>query len=407
MNINRAIFAFLAGLALSVAAGTSYAHGNYEVWAVDQSDSLDDTPIGGVLYVLSGSDEDFLKGEARLTHKIDLQKAATAAGFSGGSKPHMTLFNTGATHMIIGHAASGHAYAVDAETKAVVDVVTPGKNSHAVIPAPNNKFIIVADIKGKTVHKVLTNYDGGKGNIFGAVTSMGVNGKPICPIIAADSKYAYVTLAGGGLDIVDLGEMRIVHSYSKEEIGPKGCGGIQKGNVVFVNSGNPDPQDVDFVYAFNHAQLPSKPDVYAVPQSGNDSHGMLLAGNYLWVGNRASNTINVHNVRKNPFDAGTDPADRVPLVSVIDLKGTKLGDSAPDLVDISSSGRVVFIAQRGPNPISANNANFNNARGDSPGVGVVKVIGTGKRGVPSAHYSLSHVVGGVEKADIHALRVRK
>ena len=147
--------------------------------------------------------------------------------------------------------------------------------------------------------------------------------------------------------------------------------------------------------------------MYAIPQSGNDSHGMLLAGNYLWVGNRASNTINVHNVRKNPFDAGTDPADRVPLVSVIDLKGTKLGDTAPDLIDISSSGRVVFIAQRGPKPISANNASFNNARGDSPGVGVVKVIGTGKRGVPSAHYSLSHVVGGVEIADIHALRVRK
>ncbi len=404
----RSITTLAAGFVLMGVMTCTYAAvGAYEVWAVDQSDSLDGTPLGGVLYVFHGTDSDFLQGKAKRTHAVNLRADAMAAGFAGGSKPHMTLFNKGATHMIIGHASTGHVYAIDAESKGVVDVVAPGGNSHAAIPAPNNAFVVVADIPGKTIYKVSTNYQGGKGNIFGAVRSLGVNGKPICPVVTADSKYAYITLAAGGLDIVDLEQMRVIHSYDGKEIGPKGCGGIQKGDVMFINSGNPDPKHVDFVYAFNNAQLPNKPDLYTVPQGGNDSHGMVLVGRYLWAGNRASNTFNVHDVSTSPFDAAADPADRLRLVHAIDLRGGKLGDPAPDLVDISPSGKVVFLAQRGPKPISANNKTFNNAKGSAPGIGVVEVRAGGRDGRARAHYSLSHVVGGVEIADIHALRVRR
>ena len=405
-NAMKRIISLAAGLLLLAGAGLAYSQDTYEVWAVDQSDSMDGTATGGVLYVFRGTDEDYLQGKATRTHQIDLLPAAVAGGFEGGLKPHMTLFSTGATHMLIGHASSGHVYAVDAETKEIVDVVTPGGNSHAAIPAPNNQFMLVADIPGKTIYKVATDYQAGKGNIFGAIQSLEVNGKPICPIITADSRFGYITLAAGGLDIVDLERMTVAHSYTDKEIGPNGCGGIQRGDVMFVNSGNADPAVVDFIYAFDNAKLPGKPDLYAVPQSGNDSHALVMVGNYLWGFNRASNTVNVHDVSKSPF-ANADPADRMRMVHAIDLQGRTLKDAAPDLADMSPSGKVVFIAQRGPRPLSANDKAFDNAKGNAPGVGVIEVTQGGRGGRARAHYSLSHVVGGADIADIHALRVRK
>ena len=403
----KRIISLTAGLLLLAGAGLAQSQETYEVWAVDQSDSLDGTATGGVLYVFSGTDEDYLQGKASRTHQVNLKPAAEAAGFEGGLKPHMTLFNSGATHMLIGHASSGHVYAVDADSKEIVDVAAPGGNSHAAIPAPNNQFVLVADIPGKTIYKVATDYAAGKGNIFGATQSLEVNGKPICPIITADSSYGYITLSEGGLDIVDLGSMTIAHSYSQNEIGPNGCGGIQKDDIMFVNSGNPDPATVDYIYAFDNAKLPGKPQLYTVPQAGNDSHALVLVGNYLWGFNRASNTVNVHDVSRSPFAGNADPADRLRMVHAIDLQGRILKDAAPDLADISPSGKVVFIAQRGPKPISANNKDFDNAKGNAPGVGVIEVTSGGRGGRARAHYSLSHIVGGTDVADIHALRVRK
>lgn len=432
----------LVGAVTMTASSLVQASGRYEVWAIDQSADSDGDANAGILHVFEGSDAQYIIGKAKKTHQIDLQDAALAAGFDAGIKPHMTLFNTGATHMLVGHASNGVVYAIDADTKEVVDsydldddlTSTSGK-SHAATPAPNNEFMVISDTDvADVIVRVETDYAGGTGNIFGDATVIPVSGNSICGIITNDSNYGYVTIASGGLDIVDFRpgsstENQVIYHYTADpslkanagdtitvgEVGANGCGGFQVGDVVYINSGNPNPQHQDMVYAFDNAALPgNKPDIVKIPQNGNDTHGMSAPGNgnYLWACNRGSNTCNVLDVSVSPFDPSADPSDPNRISEVIDLEvGGILGDAAPDLTDTSPSGQLVFIAQRGPTPISANDANFNNAKGDSPGVGVVISIGGGSDGFPIQHYPLDNFVGvggvNVNVADIHSLRVRK
>ncbi len=432
-------------LALSLAQAGG--HVPYEVWAIEQAHEHDegeevatleeDPEVGGTVYIFTGKDAKFAIGDAAEA-SFGLLEAAEDAGFEHGEKPHMGLFNTGASHFIIGHASSGHVTAIEADTRAVVDVIAPGGNSHAAIPSPDNTFVLVADIGGRAVHKIATDYSGGP--VFGTVTTLNLldtgvdsaigtpgDARPICPVVTDDSAYAYITLAGGGLAIIDTSDMTVVHTYSADpsltadhpdpgvatiagEIGANGCGGIQVGDVMYINSGNPNPEHSDMVYAMNNAQAGTvdDPEIYRMPQGGNDSHGMLVAGHYMWSCNRGSNTCNVHDVSLSPFDEDADPADRQRIVNTVDLQGDVLGDPAPDLIDISPSGRLMFIAQRGPKPVSANNPGFRNAVGDSPGVGVVRITGNGKKGRPVAHYPISSINDeGEEVADVHSVRVRK
>jgi hypothetical protein len=83
------------------------------------------------------------------------------------------------------------------------------------------------------------------------------------------------------------------------------------------------------------------------------------------------------------------------------------GDPAPDIMGIAPNGSHVFIALRGPNPLTANVPGINNAVGGTPGVGVVRVERGGQRGVLQAVAPISHVVNGVERADPHGLAVRR
>lgn len=93
------------------------------------------------------------------------------------------------------------------------------------------------------------------------------------------------------------------------------------------------------------------------------------------------------------------------VVNQFSLVGPVSDDPAPDLMDISPSGNRVFISLRGPNPLTGNNPAFNNAVGSTPGVGIIRVEQGGRRGVFFARVPISHVVGGVERADPHGLRV--
>ena len=294
-------FLIVGGLGLTSANDSEADDSDYEVWAIDQSDSLDGTPLGGNLYVLSGTDDIFKDGEAEIEH-FDLKTLAVAGcnsvSFSGGLKPHMTLWNTGETHLLVGHASSGHVYAIEGDSRTVVDEVLPGGNSHAAIPAPDNTIVLVADIGAQTVHRVDSDYSGGCGGIFGAVSSLDLavdvpaavgatSAKPICPIIEASSTYAYITLSAGGLAIIDITTtpMTVLHTYTTSEIGPNGCGGIQIGDTVYINSGNADPEQGDFLYAFDNAALLGDPTVRppfkTIPLVGNDTHGPLQTGDHV------------------------------------------------------------------------------------------------------------------------------
>jgi len=422
----------------------AHAHNSqYEVWAIDQAFDSDTNTDAGMLYIYEGTDKKFRgkHGGPHLIHSSVMADNAETGGWDVGKKPHMIRFAGNGSHMIIGHASNGVIYLIDAESKVIVDtydirtdVSLPGGTfdgvgkTHAVIPSPDNTFVIIADTGVvPSIIKVALDLDGscagtggtpGKhryfncdaGSASAAIEIPHSPGNSICPVITDDSQYAYVTLAGGGLDIVDLTSNAVIYSYTADnamtaamglttrgEIGPNGCGGIQHGNTIYINSGNPDPEDTDAIYVFDNSALPySKPDFTRIPLSGNDNHGMLFAGHFVWACNRGDNTCNVIDIATNR------------VVNVIDLEEKdKLGDAAPDLIDLSPSGKVAFIAQRGPVPVSANNPDFDNARGDNPGVGVLAVRKRGKNGVIKNHLPITNYINGTNFADVHAIRVRK
>jgi hypothetical protein len=173
----------------------------------------------------------------------------------------------------------------------------------------------------------------------------------------------------------------IVAEYDNAAVHPNGCGGMQTGtstaSKVYINSGafpgNPFEADL---YSFPLSGFPVPPTfnppntlasilVFSFDTEGHDSHGMLLNrkrhGRYLWVADRAANTIEVVDTRHDTH------------VHTFSLVNALSADPAPDLLDISPNGTHAFIALRGPCPLTANVAGVNNAVGATPGVGVVKV----------------------------------
>lgn len=65
----------------------------------------------------------------------------------------------------------------------------------------------------------------------------------------------------------------------------------------------------------------------------------------------------------------------------------------------------MFVAFRGPTPLSGDP---HNAKGSTPGLAILEVLDGGRNGRLLALVRLTNVGGdGVERADPHALRVRR
>lgn len=202
--------------------------------------------------------------------------------------------------------------------------------------------------------------------------------------------------------------MAIVAEYDRATVHPNGCGGVEAAGKMYVNSGGgtlANPLEAD-LYAFptagfstspNPPNQPAPTQVFSHDDRGFvDSHGAALAGSgrYLWVADRAANRIVV-------VDTATGR-----VVREIPLAGPVSADPAPDLLDVSPSGNRVYASLRGPNPLTANAPGVDNAVGATPGVGVIRVKRGGADGTLQSVARVSTVVDGVERADIHALRVR-
>jgi hypothetical protein len=67
----------------------------------------------------------------------------------------------------------------------------------------------------------------------------------------------------------------------------------------------------------------------------------------------------------------------------------------------------VFVTLRGPNPLTGNVLPVNNAVGSAPGLGVLRVTGHGRGGVPEVFLPITRLVAGIERADPHAIAVRR
>ena len=403
---------------------------NHEVWIIDQSNTKDDDgngtlDSGGTLYIYQG--DDLMGNEAAFAvpEVFDLGDAARGLCLAQTGttpvRPHMFFFNPAGTHAVIAFVTSGHVLFMDTETRAPVKCIDVGVQAHAAVPANDQTFIVVANQNGRLLQRINTNYSTNTFTLDNAAqidlatctTPSGApcqdpilrpSNRPICPVIDETDNFTFVTLAGGGLFVVNskTTPMSIIGEYDKDVVHPEGCGGVQANGRMYINSGGALESDL---YAFplsgytsaNPPNHPAPSLVFTRDGTNSDSHGATKTkqDRYLWVVERFGNNLTVVDTETNS------------IVNWFSLIGAVSTDPAPDLMDISPNGNRVYISLRGPNPLTGNNAAFNNAVGNSPGLGILRVEEGGKAGTFVARAPISHIVNGVERADPHGLKVLK
>ncbi len=414
MNLNRGLkklclhfqFIFL-GLALGFSPAQAY-----EVWLTDQSDTAEKS--GGYLYVFDGENLTYDLGQAKPTHKIDLSgEINTFCKKETGKavrRPHMVFFSKDQKYAVLSFL-TGQVLFMDAASKAPIGCVLVGKNVHAAWPTPDQKMVIAANIKEKTFVRIWTDYSSKKFSfdqhqdvihLKTMETGERPDNAPICPITENTSTYAFVTLRGGGLLVVNVKEtpMKVVASLNDNQIHPGGCGGIQIGDTMYVNSGGGwpvAPLSYD-VYAIDMSGLPKSVSAKLVSTRDTrfaDSHGMVGVGQFLWVVDRAGNNIEI-------IDSITNLT-----VGLVKLAGSDSKDPAPDLIGVSPDNSYVFTNMRGIHPLTGNNKGVNNAKGSTPGIMVITVTKDGRNGEVLGIVKVSNFKDGKETADPHGIAVRR
>lgn len=436
-----------AGPLFLQAARETQGKGGFEVWIADQSDTrpaIGGQPgFGGQLLIYEGSD---LMGQdaSDATPIVRLDLGAATADLCRAStgrnpvRPHMILFNNEHTHAVLSFVASGHVVIFDAEARKPLACfettvgTTKTRQAHAAYPAPDGSYILVANQNGKRLERIDTNY---ATNTFvpnpaatlDLMTCTTPNGQPcehpdlrpinwpICPLVDSSSRYGFVTLRGGGLFVVDARAtpMTIVGEYDKATVKGNGCGGVEVAGNIYINSGG-SPVNVSSgdphhpaLYGF---------DVYRFPLTGysasnaantpapallfskggmSDSHGLTQTNHdrYLWVMDRHDNVAEILDVA-----SGTK-------VNTVNLSGALSHDPAPDLIDHAPAGNRLFVALRGPVPLSGDP---HNATGSTPGLGIIQVTQAGQSGNLIAVVPMTNANQQPGQApDAHGLRVRR
>jgi hypothetical protein len=221
---------------LAVAASAAQA---YEVWITDQSDTGKES--GGFLHIYDGAKLAANPVSAKPLQTIDLSgeinKFCEDATKKAVRRPHMLFFNAAQDHVILSFL-SGHVLFMDAATKKPEACLSMGKNAHAAWPTPDQKIAITANIAEKKFIRIWTDYathkysfDPEKDVLNLAALEGGErpDTSPICPITESSSHYAFVTLRGGGLLVLDVTAtpLKVVATLDNNQIHPAGCGGIQ------------------------------------------------------------------------------------------------------------------------------------------------------------------------------------
>ncbi|HEX4816551.1 MAG TPA: hypothetical protein VFV66_27735 [Nonomuraea sp.] len=386
-----ALLSLVVALAATPLVTFAQTSPSYEVWIVDQADANMD---GARVHIFSKASV----GGAAWDNQREvllLQPGAMGVGDGPGVRPHMLFFNNAQTHGILAYVASGHVQVIRASDRKIVASIDVGEQAHGAIPAPNDSYILVANQNGKKLARIKADFareqftweqnaDLDLKTIEGPDRP---DNAPICPVLfAGNTSKAYVTLRGGGLAIVDTAAtpMKVLKTYTKDEIAPAGCGGAVVGDKMYVNSGTASSGHL-YVFDLKTDNLVKSTNL---TETGTDNHGVLPVGggNYLWAANRG----NGDNVVV--FDTRTD---------------TQVGQfagfgQAPDLMDVSPDGTRVFMSLRGPNNLTGGPP----AKGVTPGLAVIDVRDGGRSGQHAFFVPLGPQ-GERAPADPHAIAVRR
>jgi DNA-binding beta-propeller fold protein YncE len=420
--------------ALALVALPAAAETPYEVWAVDQSNSSGKA-FGGTIYIYDGKAlERGHRAALAQPQRVDLSLDASTLCFARTGvnpvRPHMIAMNPSQTHAVISFVSTGHVLIMDAGTRAPIACIRTSvgaggaRQVHFAIPSPDESYIAVANQNGKLFERIDTDYSTNTFalnplatvNLLTCTTPNGLpceavslrpDNAPICPIIESTSRYVFVTLRGGGLFVMDAktNPMQIVAEYDIDTVHPNGCLGVQVGDKMYVDSGGGTATHLfgADVYAFpvtgfsplNPPNVPAPKVVLSDMSEDADAHGATLTKHqrYLWVANRGQNFIWA-------IDTRTDE-----VANEIQLEGQVSDDPTPDLLATSPNGSHIFMSLRGPVPLTADP---HVSTGSTPGVGVIKVQRNGRGGTFEALAPVSNIdSGGVERADVHALTIRR
>ena len=231
------------------ATGLSTSTEAYEVWMTDQSDTAKES--GGFIYIYDGAtlaaNPTAAKPTATIDVGSDINKFCEEATKKAVRRPHMLFFTKDQSHVIISFL-SGQVLFMDAATRKPEACLSMGKNVHAAWPTPDQKMAIAANTAEKKFIRIWTDYAAHKFsfdpekdvlNLTAFESGERPDASPICPITESSSQYAFVTLRGGGLLVVDVTvtPMKVLAMLDNNQIHPAGCGGIQIDDTMYINSG--------------------------------------------------------------------------------------------------------------------------------------------------------------------------
>jgi hypothetical protein len=413
------------------------ASAGHEVWLVDQSNtavSAAGAPYGGRLHVYDGQ---ALRAAADAAPVAVVELGEETADLcleqTGALpvRPHMVSFAAEDSHAVLAFVVSGHTVVLDAvERRPLACFRTEAgaggaRQAHAAIPTPDDRYVIVANQNGKKLERIRTDYAAGVFeqepeatiDLTAGSTPNGVplqtpgdplvrpDNAPICPFVPSTGFPAYVSLRGGGLLTVDpyATPMTVVGEWPATEVARDGCGFTESNGWVYGNGGsNPTNLGGWFHYRlpvgdrddYSAQNPPSTPAIQVVERDTSgprDAHGVATVNGYVWGFDRAAHVVQVWRGR-----------DAAP-VGTTDLRTAASQAPAPDIADVSPDGRAVYVATRGPNPLSGAHA----ATGDAPGLLVLEAAKDGREPVVRSLVRVSNVVDGVERADPHGLAVRR
>ena len=367
----------------SASAGSSQS--SFEVWAVDQAGTSDGptADFGGLIYIWDGAAISENASEAT-PEIIDLVVAASEAGCIAPKKPHMVLANDNrlhnsfipipkASHIILANVGSGDTFFINIKSRTIVGCVnTIGgfngaggtANTHAATASADNSMVIVANIgaKGESgyLHKIQTDYTNDKYSFVETLAldqfsnDLGTSvARPICHEFTVDSKFAYVTMAGGGLLVVDAGSadgttpMTIAKVYDKDTVPGIGCGVARLPDDKIMTNGESGAKGGDdFLYTFDASNADDGvfPDPVQIELPGEDTHGAITCTDqdgdlFAITSMRVSNDVNFIDLQTNE------------VVATQSMATPFSPDPKPDVADIV--GNKMFIALRGHKPLTA------------------------------------------------------
>lgn len=139
----------------------------------------------------------------------------------------MVVFNSTDTHAALAFVASGHVVFFDARTRTPLECLRmdPGagaaRQAHAAWPTVDDRYVLVANQNGKRFERIRTHYasntfvyePASAVDLAGGTTPNGnlrqdpqlrPDTAPICPFVPSDNGFAFTSLRGGGLFVIDF-----------------------------------------------------------------------------------------------------------------------------------------------------------------------------------------------------------